>query len=84
MDTCTMDTCIMGTYIMDTCIMDTCIMDTCIMGTCITDTSAWGTRPERPKGVKDEVKEARRAANWKLGPRGPPKLLVNNILLQKN
>ena len=58
MDTCTMDTCIMGTYIMDTCIMDTCIMDTCIMDTCIMDTSAWVTQPERPKGVKDEVKEA--------------------------
>ena len=56
MDTCTMDTCIMGTYIMDTCIMDTCIMDTCIM-----DTYAWVTRPERLKGAKDEVKEARRA-----------------------
>ena len=53
----------MGTYIMDTCIMDTCIMDTCIMDTCIMDTSAWVTRPERPKGVKDEVKEARRAAD---------------------
>ena len=53
-----MDICIMGTYIMDTCIMDTCIMDTCIM-----DTSARVTRPERPKGAKDEVKEARRAAD---------------------
>ena len=34
-------------HIMDTHIMDTCIMDT------------WVTRPERPKGAKDEVKEAR-------------------------
>ena len=34
------------------------------------------TRPERPKGVKDEVKPARRATNQKLGPGGPPKLLV--------
>ena len=64
MDTCILDTCGMDTWIMDTCIMDTCIMDTCIM-----DTSAWVTRPERPKGVKDEVKEARRA----------PKLLVYYI-----
>ena len=29
---------------------------------------AWVTRPERPKGVKDEVKQARRA---KSGPAGP-------------
>ena len=64
MDTCTMDTCIMGTYIMDTWIMDTCIMDTSIMDTiCIIDASAWVTRPERLKGAKDEVKEARRAAD---------------------
>ena len=46
----------MGTYIMDACIMDTCIMDTCIM-----DTSAWVIRPERPRGAKDEVKEAQRS-----------------------
>ena len=50
-------------HIMDTSIMYTCIMDTCIMGTCIMDTSAWVTRPEQPKGVKDEVKGARRAAD---------------------
>ena len=37
-------------HIMDTCIMDTCIMDMV-------------TRPERPKGAKDKVKEARRAAD---------------------
>ena len=34
-----------------------------IMDTCIKDTSAWVTRPERPKGMKDKVKEARRAAH---------------------
>ena len=39
------------------------IMDTCIMDTCIMDTSAWVTRPECRKGVKDEVKEAGRAAD---------------------
>ena len=33
--------------------------------------SAWVTRPERPKGAKDEVKQARRAANQKSGPNGP-------------
>ena len=58
MDTCTMDAPIMSTYIMDTFIMDTCIMDICIM-----DTSMWVTRPERPKGAKDEVKEARKVAD---------------------
>ena len=34
-------------------------------------TSAWVTLPERPKGAKDEVKEARRATDKKLGPGGP-------------
>ena len=29
------------------------------------------TRPERPKGAKDEVKQARRAAIQKSGPNGP-------------
>ena len=28
----------------------------------------WVTRPERPKGAKDEIKPARRANNKKLGP----------------
>ena len=54
---------------MDTSIMDTCIMDTCIMDMCIMGTSARVTRPERRSvsarraGVKDEVKEAQRAAD---------------------
>ena len=30
---------------------------------------AWVTRPERQKGVKDKVKQARRAKSW---PEGPP------------
>ena len=38
-------------------------------------TDAWVTRPERPKGVKDEVKQARRARSRPEGPqaksRGP-------------
>ena len=42
----------------------------------IMDTSAWVTRPERPKGAKDEVKDAGRVADKKLGPGGPPILLV--------
>ena len=32
-------------------------------------TVAWVTRPKRPKGVKDEVKQARRAQSR---PKGPP------------
>ena len=78
------------TYIMDTRIMDTCIMDTLICYSCVIDTCttgikvkegdkevnfAWVTRPERPKGAKDEVKQARRAQSRPKGPqarsRGP-------------
>ena len=33
---------------------------------------AWETRSERPKGVKDEVKQTRRAANEKLGSHRTP------------
>ena len=60
------------------------IMDTWIIDTCIMDTSSWVTRPERPKGAKDEVKEARRARSrpegrtLEVGARRPPKLLVYN------
>merc|ERR1712037_737759 len=43
------------------------ITDTCIMNT-IMDTAAWVTRPERPKGGKDEVKQARRAQSRPEGP----------------
>ena len=49
-----------GTCIIDMCVIDTCIIDT---HTYIIDTSAWVTQPERPKGEKDEVKEARRATD---------------------
>ena len=44
---------------------------------------AWVTRPERPKGAKDEVKEARRAKRGpkgrrlEVGARRAPKLLVS-------
>ena len=59
------------TCIMDTCIIDSCIIDLCIIDSCIIDAEvekevlvnfAWVTRPERPKGAKDEVKK----------PKGPP------------
>ena len=32
---------------------------------------AWVTRPERPEGVKDVIKQAQRAATLKSGPGGP-------------
>ena len=35
---------------------------------------AWVTRPERPKGVKDVIKQARRAQSRPEGPQ--PRLLV--------
>ena len=38
---------------------------------------AWVTRPERPKGAKDKVKEARRAANYKFGPGGSLNLYLH-------
>ena len=66
--------------IMDTCIVDTCIVDSCVIDTCITRIKdkeedkdvnfAWVTRPERPKGAKDEVKQTGRAAISKSGPGG--------------
>ena len=40
-------------------------------------TDAWVTRPERPKGAKDEVKQARRAAAQKSGPGGPQDFQFN-------
>ena len=40
-------------------------------------TVAWVTRPEGRKGVKDVIKQARRAATKKSGPIGAPRLLVH-------
>ena len=67
MDTSIMDTCILDTYIMDTCIIHYEYMHHSCTDTCIIDievdkevlvlvTFAGVARPERPKGVKDEVK----------------------------
>ena len=39
-------------------------------------TDAWVTRPERPKGVKNVIKQARSAATKKSGPGGTPRLLA--------
>ena len=55
---CVGNTALMDTYMVDTTIR---IMDPCITDTCIMDTFAWVTRPERPKGVKDGVRQVRRA-----------------------
>ena len=66
MDTCIMDTCIMDACIIDSCIIDICIIDSCIIAVAVEKevlvNFAWVTRPERPKGAKDEVKK----------PEGPP------------
>ena len=61
--------------------MDTTIR---ITDTCIMDTSEWVTQPERPKGVKDEVKQAQRAQSQPKGPPArAPKLLVHDIFVGK-
>ena len=39
--------------------MASCVMDTNIMDTCSLDKSAWVTQLESPKGVKEEVQQAR-------------------------
>ena len=55
-----MDTCIMDTCIIDSCIIDICIKDSCIIAIEVKKevlvNFAWVTRPECPKGAKDEVK----------------------------
>ena len=58
---------------------DICIKDTCIMDSCIIDVEvekevlanfAWVTRPERPKGAKDEVKRPEGPPPRSRGPKG--------------
>ena len=61
MDTCIMDTCIINSYIIDLCIIDSCIIGVEVEKEVLVN-FAWVTRPERPKGAKDEVKR----------PEGPP------------
>ena len=48
-------------------------------------TVAWVTRPERLKGVKDVIKQTRRAATLKSGPGGrrDPKTSILYIVLSK-
>ena len=71
-------------------IIDVCIIHTCIkikdhrcMDTCIMDTSAWVTRPERPKGAKDEVKGGPKGRTLEVGAQRAPKLLVLHIFGEK-
>ena len=61
----TTDPCIMDTYIMDIFTMDATVR---ITNTCIMDISAWVTQPERLKGVKDDLKQARNAQSQPEGP----------------
>ena len=62
MDICIMDTCITDTYIIDSCIIDSCMIALEVEKEVLVN-FAWVTRPERPKGAKDEVKEAQRATD---------------------
>ena len=77
-----MDTCILDTYIMDTCIINDGYVHHSCTDTYIIDievdeevlvlvTFAWVTRPERPKGAKDEVKRPEGPPTRSRGPEGP-------------
>ena len=61
------------------CLLDSCIMDICIMEVRkeVLVTFAWVTRPERPKGAKDEVKRPEGPPTRSRGPEGP---LTSSIL----
>ena len=60
---------------MDTCIINSYIIDLCIIGVEVEKevlvNFAWVTRPERPKGVKDEVKRPQGPPIRSRGPEGP-------------
>ena len=75
MDICIMVICIMETYIKDSCIIDICIVDSCIIAVEVEKqvlvNFAWVTRPERPKGAKDEVKMPEGPPIRSQGPEGP-------------
>ena len=78
------DTCITDTCIMDTCIVEACIIDIRIIDSCIIEVEkgvlvnfAWVTRPERPKGAKDEVKRPEKGLHLEIGARRAPRLLVD-------
>ena len=65
-----MDTCITDSYIIDSCIIDSCIIDAKVEKEVLVN-SAWVTRPERPKGAKDEVKRIEGPPPRSRGPEGP-------------
>ena len=76
-----MDTCTIYSCIIDLCIIYSCIIDLCIIYSCIIAVEvekevlvnfAWVTRPERPKGAKDEVK----GLHLEGGAQRAPRLLV--------
>ena len=74
-DTCIMDICIMETCTIDSCIIDICIIDSCIIAveveTEVLVNYAWVTRPERPKGAKDEVTRPEGPSPRSRGLKGP-------------
>ena len=65
-----MDTCIINSYIIDLCIIDSCIIGVEVEKEVLVN-FAWVTRPERPKGVKDEVKMPEGPPIRSRGPEGP-------------
>ena len=64
-----------ASWIHASCIIDICIIDTCIIAvdveTEVLVNFAWVTRPERPKGAKDEVKRPERPPPRIRSPEGP-------------
>ena len=65
-----MDTCIINSYIIDLCIIDSCIIGLEVEKEVLVN-FAWVTRPERPKGAKDEVKRPEGPPPRSWGPEGP-------------
>ena len=65
----------MDTYIINSYIIDLCIIDSCIIGVEVEKevlvNFAWFARPERPKGVKDDVKRPEGPPARSRGPEGP-------------
>ena len=70
MDTCIMETCIINPYIIDLCVIDSCSIGVKVEKEVLVN-FAWVTRPERPKGAKDEVKMPEGPPIRSQGPEGP-------------
>ena len=64
-----------GNMYRGSCILDICIIDSYIIVVEVEKevlvTIAWVTRPERPKGAKDEVKRPEEPPARSRGPKGP-------------